>query len=273
MVVFRGPLIPIPPVSVQEYLYRDFPTEKRRYDIVEDAITGEKLTFGDFVDAAEDLAAEWLLPGGASGWAVEKGDVVGLVSPNHVDYFRAFFAVVRAGATVSTMNHLYTEFEFKHCMSLVKAKFLVVHPQMLSAVLKAADACGIPRKNIAVFDEVLVGGSIAPKPPAAKGMLSLREMMKSGRAKGQKAPWIELSADQVDNTRVWIPFSSGTTGLSKGVALSHYNLIAQVEQRIFIDKDDFIPGNFCSLSAAPPAHIGGGTFMATWGCLLCSAVR
>lgn len=265
MVVFRGPLFDIPRVSVQSYLFQDGQTEKKRpYVIVEDAITNEKFTFGDFVDATEDLAAEWLLPGPAGSWKINKGDVVALVSPNHVDYFRLFFSIVRCGGVVSTMNHLYTSYEFKHCISLVKAKYLIVHPQMLETVLQAAKECGVPETNVAVFDEVLMGGALPQRTGLAKNFRSAREMMKSGRTKGQKAPWVEISPADVDKTRVWIPFSSGTTGLSKGVALSHYNLVAQAEQRIFIDKDDFVPGNFCSLSAAPPAHIGGGTFFTTY---------
>jgi len=135
-------------------------------------------------------------------------------------------------------RYLLTSFllqEFSHCIKLVKAKYLIVHPQMLETVLESAKECGIPRSNIAIFDETLIGGSIVPKTGLVKEFRSAREMMASGKAKGQKAPWIDIPESEVDKTRVWVPFSSGTTGLSKGVALSHYNLVAQAEQRLFID--------------------------------------
>ncbi|KAI9027761.1 hypothetical protein DFJ74DRAFT_630398 [Hyaloraphidium curvatum] len=265
MVVFRGPLIPIPRVSVQDYLFRDGDAdklEKRSLPIVEDSITGEVLTFGDFADAAEDLASEWMLLGGP--WTVNRGDVVALISPNHVDYFRAFFAIIRCGGVVSTMNHLYREFEFKHTISLVNAKYLIVHSQVLDTVMAVAKELGIDKSRVAVFDDIILGGTIAPRTGLAKELPSLREMMQSGRRKATKAPWISLREDEVDKTLLWVPFSSGTTGLSKGVALSHYNLVAQAEQRIFVDADEFVPGRFVSLSATPPAHIGGGTFMCTY---------
>jgi hypothetical protein len=83
MVVFHGPSIQIPRVSVQTYLYRD-PKAKDKWDrvIVEDGITGESFTFGDFVESAESLASEWLLPGPPGTWKINKGDVVGLIAPN-----------------------------------------------------------------------------------------------------------------------------------------------------------------------------------------------
>lgn len=110
-------------------------------------------------------------------------------------------------------------------MENTTAKVLLVHPTYLSTALEAASKAGIPRSRIFQFSDV--------ENPTAHGIPDWRAMIGSA-AEGTTYRWPELTPDEARSTVATINYSSGTTGLPKGVCVSHANLAANVEQTVFM---------------------------------------
>lgn len=170
------------------------------------------------VDALASRFAVALRSGG-----IRKGEVVGILAPNCVEFEIAFYGICRAGAVVTTINSGYREREAAFQLGNSGARLLVVHPSLLSMATAARD--GAPGlKRLIVID--------APSGP--DGFWSLLEQ--------GAAPLDKISLDPAVDLAV-LPYSSGTTGLNKGVMLTHANLTTNAYQ--FVRR----PGE-----AAAPQH-------------------
>ncbi|OQU99890.1 AMP-binding enzyme domain-containing protein [Cladophialophora immunda] len=126
-----------------------------------------------------------------------------------------FLGIIAAGAIFAGTNPAYTHFELAHHFKTSRTMFVIAEPDLLQAVVSAAQECDIPQSRIWAFD--------SQKEPIPTGFASWRELLKHGQR-----DWIRFNDEQVSKrTTAARLFSSGTTGLPKAAALSHYNLIAQ----------------------------------------------
>ncbi|KAJ1640707.1 hypothetical protein T492DRAFT_1131388 [Pavlovales sp. CCMP2436] len=145
---------------------------------------------------------------------LQRGDVVAVVSPNHLDYGTLALAVLRLGAVLSPANPAYTPAELKTQLRDSHARIVVAHPSTVDAVRGATH--DLP----AVHTLACMGGA-AELPP---GMFPLD-------AWRSNVELFTCSAEGVDaSTLAVLPFSSGTTGLPKGTMLTHGNLSANLLQ-------------------------------------------
>lgn len=166
-----------------------------------DGITGKAITYAELDRMTRRLAA------GLAENGIRKGDVIALHSPNSILYPVAFYAATRAGATVTTVNALYTAVELNRQLIDSNAKLLIT----ISAFLPIADAA-IPDTNVR---EVLVLDT-------AEGRRSVMGLMSDG-------PEPAVDFDPAEDVAV-LPYSSGTTGLAKGVMLTHRNIGTNMAQ-------------------------------------------
>lgn len=126
-------------------------------------------------------------------------------------------AIIGAGGVFTGSNPAYTPNELAHHIRASESKFLVSEPEILKALFGAAEKTRIPAQNVWTFDNM--GQSIPD------GMKSWRELMKFG-----EEDWVRFDdLKTAQTTTAARLFSSGTTGLPKAVAITHYNLIAQHE--------------------------------------------
>ncbi len=149
---------------------------------------------------------------GLSQLGFGKGDVCAVFCPNIPEYATVFLGVAKLGGINSTVNSLYSTSELIHQFKDSAARFLVTIPQFLDRALPAAEQCGIER--IIVLGPGELPASQIPFTPFANLL-----------ANDGTVPDVTIDPDK---DLVALPYSSGTTGLAKGVMLTHKNLIANM---------------------------------------------
>ncbi|MCH0562047.1 4-coumarate--CoA ligase family protein [Streptomyces sp. MUM 2J] len=166
---------------------------------------------------------------------VRKGDVLALHSPNTIAFPTAFYAATRAGACVTTVHPLATPEEFAKQLKDSAARWIVTVSPLLQAARRAAELAG-------GIEEIFVCDS-------APGHRSLIDMLASA------APEPDVRIDPAGDVAV-LPYSSGTTGIPKGVMLTHRQIatnLAQLAPAITAGPGDRI------LAVLPFFHIYGLT--------------
>ena len=227
---FRSPFpdVEIPDVSVYDYLFGDLADDDLGRIAVFDAATGSETTYGDLRGRIDAFA------GAMAARGIKPGDVVALHCPNTAAFVIAFHGILRAGATATTINSLYTPPEIANQLRDSGAiRYVTVSP-LLPAALGGCREVGLPPEKVIVLD-------------GFEGHESMADLLSEG------APPPELSIDPKTHLAV-LPYSSGTTGNAKGVMLTHHNLVANTEQSMSIiaeERDDVV------LAVLPFFHIYG----------------
>ncbi|MEU8076972.1 4-coumarate--CoA ligase family protein [Catellatospora citrea] len=226
---FSSPLadVEIPEVSVPQLVIGPAAARGDHPALI-DGRTGQTLTYAQLAHMVDRLAA------GLAEAGLRPGDVLALFSPNTLLYPVVFHAALAAGATVTTVNALATEKDLTTQLSDSGAKLLVTVSPFLDRAMAAA----------AHVQEILVCDT-------AEGHRSVQELM----ATTAPAPAVVL--DPATALAV-LPYSSGTTGVAKGVMLTHRNLVANIAQTQQVVKYD--PADRV-LAVLPFFHIYGLTVL------------
>ena len=197
----RYPAIDVPPVSITERVFQSLTARPATDVVLVDGPTGREVTAGTLV---RDIKA---LAGGLTERGFGAGATVALLAPNIPEYATVYHAVAWAGGTITTINPTYTAEEVKYQLQDAGATLLVTVPAFLETARAAMEGTGVT--EIAV-----IGG--------AEGATALMDLM--------GAPLEEQVPVDLERHVLVLPYSSGTTGLPKGVMLSHRNLVANVDQ-------------------------------------------
>jgi 4-coumarate--CoA ligase len=156
---------------------------------------------------------------------IAQGDVCMIYSPNHLFIPVAYLGIVGSVRAFSAANPIYTVSEVVHQLKNTEARCILAHPSMLDNALAAAEQVGLSKSKIFLFND-------EPCQPT-KGIKDWREMIATPE-EADRYQWRKLSPEESVNTVATINYSSGTTGLPKGVCISHHALIANVEQTIYM---------------------------------------
>ena len=164
---------------------------------------------GDSYSLAEarDLAGQ--LARGLLGLGVQPGDVLAVLLPNCPEYVMVMLGASEAGLKVTTLNPAYTPGEIRGQLLNSETKFIITSSLLLEKVKEANTELGV--KTIVVGDT------------SDLGLLSLKELLRSSNSS------LELISPSVESVAV-LPYSSGTTGVPKGVMLTHDNMTSQLAQ-------------------------------------------
>ena len=161
------------------------------------------------------------------------------MAPNCAEFAIAFYGIVKAGAVATTLNPGYREREVAHQMNDSATETLVVHETLLPTAQAARDGIqGLKRL-------IVIGGT-----PGDPG--SFWDLIEHAHSRSP-AVMIEPKQDLAA-----LPYSSGTTGLPKGVMLTHFNLTTNLRQFLFSLGEAAMPTeNDVVLVHLPMFHIYG----------------
>src|SRR5882672_4706182 len=226
--IFRAPYkeVTIPEVPLTRFVLQRFHEHSDKPALIEGP-TGRTITYGELAQAIQRAAA------GLAARGFKKGDVLGILSPNLPEYAIAFHAVATLGGITTPINPVYTVEEVGHQLRDAGAKYLVTVPETIEKALSAAKIADI--KETFVFGALSEPG--ADRGPQAGSPLGVVDA--TGPDSDEYTPFNALLEsngivpDVEINPRedlVVLPYSSGTTGLPKGVMLTHYNLVANLSQ-------------------------------------------
>lgn len=167
-----------------------------------DGPSGRILTYAHFSEGVERVAV------GLAARGFGKGDVLALFAPNVPEFALAFFGALAAGGIVTTISQLATPDDVANQLHDAGARFLVTVASFLDRALPAARRANI--EEVFALDE-------------ASGATPLTALLE---ARGSVP---DVVIDPAKDLAV-LPYSSGTTGLCKGVMLTHRNLTANIAQ-------------------------------------------
>jgi acyl-CoA synthetase (AMP-forming)/AMP-acid ligase II len=198
---YRSPYpdIQVPNIDLTEQVFRHAASKPDAVAMA-DGLTGRTITYGSLLDQIRKTAA------GLAARGIGKGDVVSLWSPNVPEWPVVFFAVVKLGGIVHTSNPVSTPEELAFQLNDANAKMLFTIGALAD---KAKAAIAESKIELFTIDETpgipsLASLAIDKDPPPVS-----------------IDPALDICA---------LPYSSGTTGLPKGVMLTHRNVVAQLNQ-------------------------------------------
>jgi acyl-CoA synthetase (AMP-forming)/AMP-acid ligase II len=225
--IFRGPYpdVEIPDVSLTDFIFGATAPFRDKKALI-DGPTGRVLTYAELEQAVKRVAA------GLAQRNFKKGDVCAIFSANCPQYAIVFYAVAMLGGINTTLNPLYTAEEVAFQLKDARAKFLVTMPAFIERASAAASGTNV--EEIFVFGE-------------ADGATAFATLLDNDG----DVPQVSIDPK---HDLVALPYSSGTTGLPKGVMLTHYNLVANLCQ---MDGLDYFHHNDVLLCVLPLFHIYG----------------
>jgi long-chain acyl-CoA synthetase len=200
-----------------------------------DTSCGRRLTFAEYGSLVESLARGLISAG------LAPGEVVAIFLPNSWEFAITYHAVTLAGGIPTLLNPSYREREIRYQMENSGATFLITDAPLLENV--SLSALPALRRVFTTRSE-------------HQGCENFATLLRSTSAKfpdATRSPQETIAA---------LPYSSGTTGLPKGVMLSHYNLVANVYQIVGPNAAPLTPDTVM-LCFLPLYHIYGLTVALT----------
>ena len=206
---------------------------------------GQTLTYADADRLSRDFAA--YLQGKLG---VKKCDRVAVMLPNIPAFAIAMIGIVRAGAVQVNVNPLYTPRELEHQLNDAGVETIVIFNGVSSTLAEIVGKT--PVKQVISVAPADATAAVLPAPAVDDRLtnaVSFADALKQGASLGF-TPVPVTGADLL-----FLQYTGGTTGLSKGAALSHRNLVANTEQFKAFMGDAMRPGEDVVVTALPLYHI------------------
>ncbi|XP_063367500.1 uncharacterized protein LOC134655923 [Cydia amplana] len=180
--------------------------------------TGEEVTFQQILNDVVRIAT------GLKKFGVKRGDVVGLCSESRIEYISTAIAVMCCGATVTAVNLQYQPEEMSHVLNIAKPNIVIGSSSALKINLDTF-------KNLP-FVKTMVQFDGTPLQP---GIVLLSSLMSGDVSVEEYSPEDVQGCSDV----LIILYSSGTTGLPKGVMLTHFNILYSAIHYSNVDEDAY----------------------------------
>lgn len=197
------------------------------------------------------------------GFGIKKGDSVAILLPNVIPCVVAYYATLRIGAIVVLNNPLYADRELEHQFNDSNSTFLITLDLLANRMVKLREKTSI--KTIVYtsigdylpFIKRLLFPLVAKKKGLAADVLPAPDLFKFKDVMAKYGPDDSQADVDMDDTAMY-QYTGGTTGVSKGVILTHRNLSYQIQQ-VAAWFPEFKKGQETMLGALPIFHVFGMT--------------
>ncbi len=225
--IFTSPhaAIAIPEIPLTDFVLHQVAEFGSRPALIE-GVTGRAITYAELKPSIFRLAA------GFAAQGFKKGDVLAILSPNLPEYVLAFHAAALLGGATTMVPPLFTDDEIKTQLRNSGARFLLTVPQLVDKARAS--------RNHSNVEKIFVIGEAEDAIPFASLLDNDGSITRCD---------IDVRQDLAA-----LPYSSGTTGLPKGVMLTHRNLVAMLCQ---IRANDPLAENNTMVCVVPMYHLYG----------------
>jgi len=181
---------------------------------------------------------------------ITKGERVALMCPNTLCFPVAMWGIIRVGGVQVNVNPMYTPRELAHQLNDAQVDTIIIFSpstKMLADIIKDTGVKNVITINL--DDLVNKGLPCAPVDERLTDTINFTDALAQGKALELTEP--TLCQDDL----LYLQYTGGTTGLSRGAMLSHGNLIANILQYQEFAKNHIHYGNDIVITAIPMYHI------------------
>jgi long-chain acyl-CoA synthetase len=206
---------------------------------------GQTLTYADTDRLSRQFAAYL-----QNKCGVKKGDRIAVMLPNIPAFPLAMLGVVRAGAVQVNVNPLYTPRELEHQLNDAGVEIIVIFSGVSKTLAEIIGKTAVKQViTVGLGDGTAIALPSPPVDPRLTNVVAFSDALAHG-ADLALTP-VNLSGDDL----LFLQYTGGTTGLSKGAALSHRNLVANTEQFKAFMPGAMRAGEEVVVTALPLYHI------------------
>jgi len=181
---------------------------------------------------------------------VKKGDRIALMSPNCLPFVVAMWGIIRVGAIQVNVNPLYTPLELEHQLNDAKVDSIVLFSGSTPVLSQIVNNTSVKKVIVFGLDDML--NKKLPSPPIDDGIERPIDFM-SCLEKAENLSYVKPDIAPEDG--VFLQYTGGTTGLSKGAFLTHGNISANIDQFLEYSKNHLRAGEEVIITAIPMYHI------------------
>ncbi|XP_049841550.1 uncharacterized protein LOC126291873 isoform X1 [Schistocerca gregaria] len=218
--VVRSPFpdVEVPAVPVFQYMWQNLDRYPDRV-ATECGLTGRCYTYAEARAAARNFA------GALVGAGLGPGHVLSVFLPNCPEFPIVVLGANEAGVVVTTTNPKYTADELSKQLRDCRPSAAVTTPALHGTVVRAFQEAGLPPPRLLVTVSAAASSTALDPGATPEGAADFQQLVQRAAPEGE-LPGALTSPDQV----FIMPYSSGTTGLPKGVMLSNRNIVANLQQ-------------------------------------------
>ncbi|MFX0177409.1 MAG: AMP-binding protein [Candidatus Hodarchaeota archaeon] len=176
---------------------------------------------------------------------IKKGDSVAIMTENVPEFIFSIIGIMQTGASVTPINPLLNETDVAHIIKdsgIINTIF--IHSKNYRTIKKAM-------KNVNIDNIILIGSS-----EAKEDTITIQDFMNESSSLSPP----KITIDPLNDTATLL-YTGGTTGLPKGVMLSHENIVSDVLNILYMNKDRYGEGlgREATLAVLPLCHTFGFT--------------